>query len=74
MRCPSYGGCKTLTAATVGVFFFAERISNTGLTGIALERPQLGPAATGETLTLLWSYIYRRREIFIELPGVSARK
>lgn len=37
MRCPSYGGCKTLTAATVGVFFFAERISNTGLTGIALE-------------------------------------
>lgn len=41
MRCPSYGGCKTLTAATVGVFFFAERISNTGLTGIALEhRPE----------------------------------
>ena len=40
-RCPSYGGCKTLTAATVGVFFFAERISNTGLTGIALEhRPE----------------------------------
>jgi hypothetical protein len=53
MRCPSYGGCKTLTAATVGVFFFAERISNTGLTGIAPERPQLVPAATGETLTLL---------------------
>ena len=41
MRFPSYGGCKTLTAATVGVFFFAERISNTGLTGIALEhRPE----------------------------------